>query len=116
MAEGKALTQRQLQGKLSVIDEKINKYKGYIAKLNTEKKKLAAQKKKLAAAADKPKKSPVKAKPAAKTTRKPAAQKRAARKKSGQPDAGPSVIEAILSEVKKTGIGMDDIIEKLKSK
>jgi hypothetical protein len=122
MAEGKSLTQRQIQGKISVIDAKVDKYRGYIAKLNAEKKKLAAQKKKLAAAAAKAKDAPAKpkARPASKDRtpgRKPAAGNRTSKSKKGaKPEHDGSVLQGILAEVKKSGIGVDDIIASLTGK
>ena len=46
MAEG--LTQRELDRKIKEADTKIEKYKGYIAQLNEDKKEWLAQKRKLA--------------------------------------------------------------------
>ena len=129
MAEGKALTQKQIQGKIDVIDAKVEKYRGYIANLGAEKKKLATLKKKLAAAAVKPKKASAKAgKVPAKPKAKPAAKESAAKKKepagkrvpkakkTDKADSGGSVLEGILAEVKKSGIGVDDIIASLTGK
>lgn len=93
-----AVTQKQLDLKIRTADGKIEKYKGYIAKLNLEKKSLLAQKRKLEAEKAKPAKAAVK-KPAGKANavKKTSAAKKTAAKKQT------SILEGILDEVNKSG-------------
>lgn len=116
------VTQRQLDQKIKIADDKIEKYQGYIAKLREEKKELNAQKRKLAAA----KASPAKKTTAAKTTaakkttavkktaaakKTTAAAKKAPAKKAKKPE--PGFLEGVLEGV---GIDPKDLLESLLGK
>ncbi len=78
MAEAKKRTARQIDALIKQADDKIDKYKGYIARLQAEKKELNAEKRKLTTAAAK---KTTTAKATSKTTaKKPAAKKTTASK------------------------------------
>lgn len=120
------VTQRQLDQKIKIADDKIEKYQGYIAKLREEKKELNAQKRKLAAAKASTAKKTTAAKTAAKTAaakkttavKKTAAAnkttttaRKAPAKKAKKPE--PGFLEGVLEGV---GIDPKDLLESLLGK
>ncbi len=103
MAEG--LTQRELDRKIKEADAKIEKYKGYIAKLNEDKKEWRAQKRKLATKSSSSKTTTAKKKTT--SAKKTTAKKTTTRK---TPAKQPSLLEGVLAEVKKAGIDPGDLL------
>lgn len=117
MAEG--LTQRELDRKIKEADAKIEKYKGYIAKLNEDKKDWRAQKRRLAAKAaggksTSTRKTTAAAKKTTTTKKTTAAKKTTTAKKAATPRKStakqPSLLEGVLAEVKKAGIDPGDLL------
>lgn len=114
----KAPTQRQLDQKIKIADDKIEKYRGYIANLQAEKKTLQAQKRKLAAAAAKKTTAASKTatkKKATTTSKKKTTSisKKTTTKKAAAKKAEPTLLEGILDGVKQAGLDPKDILESL---
>ncbi|NLC33259.1 MAG: hypothetical protein GX781_08180 [Clostridiales bacterium] len=114
-------TLQELDNKIKIADAKIEKYKGWIARLNEEKKALSAQKQKMTSAKTKNSTAAVKKSAAAKTSVKAVAAKKAgaknlALKRKPLAKAEPSLLEGVLEEVKKAGFDPTALIDSLLGK